>query len=324
MDINQATNQKDRKMAQHWGDLVQEKTQQYGQLCVGIDPVLADIPHAFKEGGKEPLEVLSNYVHFVLDTVSADVGFIKPQSAFYEAFGSGGVAIMADLFAKAKSRGLGIILDAKRGDIGSTADAYARAYLTPKSAGGSDLEVDCITINPFLGPETLEPFVECAKKYGKGVFFLAKTSNPGAGWLQDQMIEGQTVSDRVSRLISGWAEETKGQSGLSAVGAVVGITFPEDARRLRQMMPNSIFLAPGLGPQGGNLEDVVALQRPDGQGVVVPMSRGITMPEDLHVSLEDYADLISQRVQHIKLSLTAAAANTLKKDNGPEYGTPGL
>lgn len=300
-------------MAQHWGDFVHEKTQSHGQLCIGIDPVIEDIPNVFKEGDKEPLEILSNYVHFILDTVGNDVGYIKPQAAFYEAFGSGGIAVMAGLFARAKEKGLGIILDAKRGDIGSTADAYARAYLTPKSAGGSDLEVDCITINPFLGPETLEPFAKCAKKYGKGVFFLAKTSNPGAGWLQDQVIGGETVSDRIGDLIAKWAEETKGQSGLSAVGAVVGITFPEDAKRLRQIMPNSVFLAPGLGPQGGNLEDVIALQRPDGRGVVVPMSRGITMPNDLNISLNEYGELISSRVHQAQQALKIATANNLKK-----------
>lgn len=300
-------------MTKHWGDLVHEKTQSHGQLCVGIDPVIEDIPNVFKEGGKDSVEVLSNYVHFVLDTVCNDVGYIKPQAAFYEAFGSGGVAVMADLLARAKGKGVGIVLDAKRGDISSTADAYAKAYLTPKLAGGSDLEVDCITINPFLGPETLEPFAECAKKYGKGVFFLAKTSNPDAAWLQDQVIEGQTVSDRIADLIAKWAEETKGQSGLSAVGAVVGVTFPEDAKRLRQIMSNSVFLAPGLGPQGGNLKDVIALQRPDGHGVIVPMSRGITMPNDLNVSLNDYGELISSRVHQVQQSLRAATAHNLKK-----------
>lgn len=300
-------------MTQHWGDLVQEKTHQYGQICVGIDPVMEDIPSVFKQGNKEPLKVLSDYVHFLLETVGNDVGFIKPQSAFFEAFGSGGVSVMADLFSKAKAKGVGIILDAKRGDIGSTASAYARAYLTPKSKGGSDLEVDCMTINPFLGPETLEPFVDCARKYGKGVFFLAKTSNPGARWLQGQVIEGEEVSSRIAGLISGWSEETLGKSGLSSIGAVIGITFPEDAKRLRKIMPNSIFLAPGLGPQGGSLTDVIALQRPDGRGVVVPMSRGITMPDDLNVSIYDYAEQIVGRVQHVKLSLEQAAHGSIEK-----------
>lgn len=293
-------------MKQHWGDLVHEKTRQYGQLCVGIDPVWEDIPFAFKEKNNDPIKVLSEYVHFVVDTIGDEVGFIKPQSAFFEAFGSSGMAVMADLFSKARQKGLGIILDVKRGDIGSTANAYAKAYLTPKSDGGSDLEADCITINPFLGPETLEPFVECARKYGKGVFFLVKTSNPGAGWLQDQIIQGETVSSRVASLISAWSESTMSKSGLSSLGAVIGITFPEDARKLRKIMPDSIFLAPGLGPQGGNLEDVISLQRPDGSGVIVPMSRGITMPTDLSISLEDYAALIIGRVRGAKLLLENA------------------
>lgn len=309
-------------MTQHWGDLVQEKTHQHGQLCVGIDPAWEDIPFVFKQRNKEPVKVLSDYVHFVIDTIGNDVGFIKPQSAFFEAFGSAGISVMAELFSKARDKGLAIILDAKRGDIGSTASAYAKAYLTPKSEGGSDLEADCMTINPFLGPETLEPFVECAKKYGKGVFFLVKTSNPGAGWLQDQIIQGESVSSRIASLISSWSDATMGQSGFSALGAVIGITFPEDARRLRSIMPSSIFLAPGLGPQGGNLDDVIALQRPeDGKGVIVPMSRGITMPSDPKITLADYSDEIIRHVRDTKLSLAnATESKLLNKNSVPIYG----
>lgn len=299
-------------MLHHWGDFVDDNTQKFGQLCVGIDPVFQDIPHVFKKNADDPLKALSKYVNFIIDVVSGKVGFIKPQSAFYEAFGSRGIVVMSELFAKAKSKGIGVILDAKRGDIGSTAEAYARAYLTPKSEGGSDLEVDCITINPFLGPETLEPFVERSKKYGKGVFFLAKTSNPGAGWLQDQKIDGRPVSDRISDLISNWSESTKGANGLSAVGAVVGITFPKDAKRLRDIMPHSVFLAPGLGPQGGTLQDIISLQRPDGRGVVVPMSRGITMVKDLNISLSEYEKLVSERVMNTQQSLAVASKDHLE------------
>lgn len=306
-------------MTKHWGDLVQEKTRQYGELCVGIDPVIDDIPDIFKQAASMPADALLGYINFVLDTVADKVGYVKFQSAFYEAFGSKGVEVMASGFAKARSKGLGIILDAKRGDIGSTATAYSKAYLTPNSL--SDLEVDCITVNPFLGPETVEPFVECARKYGKGVFVLAKTSNPGAGWLQDQLINDEKVSNRVAGLVAQWAEQTVGESGLSAVGAVVGITFPDDAKRLRTVMPNSVFLAPGFGPQGGKLEDVIALRRSDNQGVVVPVSRGVTMPNSPSISLESYEELMSERILNFKNALrqtnAAVLGNGLDSDPKP-------
>jgi len=200
---------------------------------------------------------------------------------------------------------MGVILDAKRGDIGSTAEAYAAAYMTPSSAGSqSDLEVDCLIVNPFLGPDTLEPFVNCVRKYGKGLFVLAKTSNPGAGWLQDKAIEGTRVSDRVAELIETWAYETRGNAGIGSVGAVVGATFPEDGKRLRELMPDAVILAPGLGPQGGKAEDIQCLRRPGPSGVIVPVSRGITKVDDLDISKEAYATVIRRRISNLQESLS--------------------
>ena len=306
-------------MNKHWGDLVYEKSKSHGQLCVGIDPAYEDIPSVFKKKS-DPVEVLSDYVHFVLDTLKGNVGFVKFQSAFYESFGSRGVSVLAEGIAKAKSYDFAVILDAKRGDIGSTADAYAKSYLTPKHAGSfSDLEVDCLTINPFLGPETLDPFVKCAKNYGKGLFILAKTSNPGAGWIQDQLVNKESISDRIAHLVSDWAEETVGQYGLSSIGTVVGITYPEDAKRLRAIMPHSIFLAPGLGgPQCGEPKDIVALQNADNQGVLASSSRGITKPSDVNITLNDYSALLLQRVSNFSNSLKTASIDNRQK-NDPQF-----
>lgn len=291
-------------MNMHWGDFVAEKTRSHGEFVLGIDPVYGDIPVVFKKDAVSETEAVRTYVQFLLDTIYDQIGFVKFQSAFFEAFGSKGVEVLARCIAYGKKKGLGIILDAKRGDIGSTASAYADAYLRPKDAGSlSDLEVDCMTINPFLGPETLEPFVDCARKYGKGLFVLVKTSNPGAGWLQDKLIDGACVSDRVAKLVYDWAAETKGSFGLSSVGAVIGATFPEDGKRLRKLMPDSIMLAPGLGAQNGKPEDISVLRRPDISGVLVPVSRGVTKTDNLAISLDAYATLINERVSGFQLSL---------------------
>ena len=287
-------------MTTHWGDFVFQKSRTHTSFVLGIDPALKDIPLCFKSNTTSPVEILKSYLSFLLETAGDLIGFIKPQSAYYEAFGSEGVKVLADLVKAAKQKGMGVILDAKRGDIGSTAAAYAQAYLTPDA---SDLEVDCLTINPFLGPETLEPFVDCARKYGKGLFVLVKTSNPGAGWLQDKKIDGARVSDRVAECVAAWAEETKGSSGLSSIGAVVGATMAEDGQRLRKIMPDSLFLAPGLGAQGGKAEDINILKRPDGSGVLVPVSRGIARFDDLGLSTDAYAVLIRERIAGFKAAL---------------------
>ena len=287
-------------MDTHWGDFVAEQTPLFSELVVGIDPILEDIPLIFHNRTRTHIECLDSYVDFILNAVIGHVAFVKFQSAFFEAFGSDGVHSLAKGFDRARRGGLGIILDAKRGDIGSTAAAYARAYLTPS---GSDLQVDCMTVNPFLGPETLEPFVECARRYGKGLFVLVKTSNPGAGWIQDQKIGNMPVSDCIAQTVNAWADTTCGVSGLSAIGAVVGATFPEDGKRLRALMPNSVFLAPGLGPQGGQAGNIRSLRRDPQGGVLVPMSRGITKVDDLTLGADDYGQTIRDRIANAKASL---------------------
>lgn len=283
-----------------WGDLVAKNTRLYGAFVLGIDPVWDDIPNCFKQTNTSPIQTLTNYVEFLLETTDGKIGFIKPQSAFFEAFGSDGVAVLAKLIRLAKERGHGVILDAKRGDIGSTSAAYANAYL---KSGSTDLEVNALTINPFLGPETLEPFIDMAKEYGKGLFILVKTSNPGSGWLQDKVIEKQTVSEHIARLVDKGGRDAIDNSGLSPIGAVVGATYPEEAKQLRALMPNSIFLAPGLGAQGGKADDLVPLYRPDRTGVVVPSSRGITKINDLSIPQDEYAKLIQTRVNDIQTNL---------------------
>src|SRR6516165_5333634 len=276
----------------HWGDLVSTKVAAHGQLVLGIDPALGHAPLAFSAGARPFLRC---YTEVLMDAARGLVGFVKFQSAFFEACGSGGVAALARAITVAKERGYAVILDAKRGDIGSTAEAYAQAYLTPAHAGGSDLEVDCLTVNPFLGPETMEPFVARARDFGKGLFVLVKTSNPDSGWLQDQRLKGGLVSDLVAQMVARWAEATKGTSGVGAVGAVVGATYPEQARRLRQLMPRSTFLAPGLGLQGGDARALSSLATKTGP-VLVSASRGITSVEDRDMPIAAYRTLVRDRI----------------------------
>lgn len=286
---------------QNWADVVVDGVQRHGSLVIGIDPVPEDIPDCFKAGKSDSVQCLQDYSAFLIETISPYVSFIKPQSAFFEAFGTAGVDALARTMTYARQKGLRIILDAKRGDISSTAAAYARAYLTPDA--GSDLEADCLTVNPFLGTDTVEIFVERAKKYGKGLFILVKTSNPGGEWIQDLAVAGKTVSERIAMQIEQWSQDCIGSSGLSPIGAVVGATFPEQGLRLRDLMPHSIFLLPGIGAQGGEAGAVNALRRGQEASVLVPISRGITKVDKLSVALGDYRQTIVERIKSFQAVL---------------------
>jgi orotidine-5'-phosphate decarboxylase len=276
----------------HWGDLVSAKVAAHGQLVLGIDPAPDHAPLALCAG---VVQFLRRYTQILMEAAHTFVGFVKFQSAFFEAFGTEGVAELARAIAVAKELDYAVILDAKRGDIGSTAEAYARAYLSPAHAGGTDLEADCLTVNPFLGPETMEPFVARARDFGKGLFVLVKTSNPGSGWLQDQRLRSGSVSELLAELVARWAEATMGTSGVGAVGAVVGATYPDQASRLRKLMPRSTFLAPGLGSQGGDASALSSLTTKTGP-VLLSASRGIAGVKDRTMPVEVYKALLRERI----------------------------
>lgn len=281
-----------------WVEIVEENVGRFGDLVVGIDPSLPDVPR----GLARDADWIAGYVDFLLDTVEGRVGFVKFQSAYFEALGLAGLAALSSAMKWAKAAGMGVILDAKRGDIGATAAAYARAYLTPAAEGGSgDFEADCLTINPLMGPDTLDPFVQCANRFGKGLFVLCRTSNPGASWLQDKMAGNRLISDRVADLIG--ALPDSGTGALSPFGAVIGATVPHEGRRLRQLLPRSIILAPGLGAQGGDAASIHALRGTRPGDLLVPVSRGLTRVEDRDVSLEDYRALILERIDAFKAAI---------------------
>jgi orotidine-5'-phosphate decarboxylase len=254
-------------------------------IVVGIDPNFDLLPEHMRPRYLEKYEIngkLWDFVKPVLDATHDLVCGVKFQSAYFEQFGSWGVRILAKSVQYAKSLGLIVIMDAKRGDIGSTSDAYAKAYLNSKSTFKnfdftSYLDSDAVTVNPFLGLDTMINFVEASKE-GKGVFVLVKTSNPGSGFIQNAMIGDKNVSEMLAQYVAEQGELSIGQSGYSNLGAVVGATKVEESLHLRNIMKKNILLAPGIGAQGGDVEDIKKLMDKDGLGVIVPISRGITYP----------------------------------------------
>jgi orotidine-5'-phosphate decarboxylase len=286
--------------APSWIELVERNVARFGDLVAGIDPSLSDIPEFFGHDS----DWIDRFVNFTLDTIEGHIGFVKFQSAYFEACGLPGLTALSSGIGKARAAGIGVILDAKRGDIGATAAAYARAYLTPASAGGSgDFEADCLTVNPLMGPDTLEPFVECANRFGKGLFVLCRTSNPGAGWLQDKMTGNRLVSDRLADLIAAMGANASSTSRLNTVGAVVGATVPHEGRRLRQLLPRSIILAPGLGAQGGDAAAIHSLRGTVPGDLLIPVSRGLTLVRDRGISAEDYRALLIGRIEDFKAAI---------------------
>lgn len=284
-----------------WTELVEQNVGQFGDLVAGIDPSLSDIPEFFDTGDGVWID---RFVNFIIEAIEGRVGFVKFQSAYFEACGLAGMTALSSGIKKARAAGIGIILDAKRGDIGATAAAYAQAYLTPAAAGGSgDFEADCLTVNPLMGPDTLEPFVQCANRFGKGLFVLCRTSNPGAGWLQDKMTGNRLISDRLADLIASMGGMAGNSSRLNAVGAVVGATVPHEGRRLRQLLPRSIILAPGLGAQGGDPAAIHSLRGSIPGDLLIPVSRGLTRVEDRKISAVEFRQLIISRISGFKAAV---------------------
>jgi len=262
-------------------------------ICVGLDPRLDKIPGFIKRAAFEvakgnPLkaaaEAILGFNKAIIDEVCDIVPVVKPQIAFYEIFGHEGIRVYEETLKYAKKKGLITIADAKRNDIGSTAEAYAKAFLGEVSVfEGEDNETispifdaDAITVNGYLGIDGIRPFIEESRKYGKGFFVLVKTSNKSSGDLQDLPLkEGLSVFEYMGSLVDSWGADDVSECGYSFVGAVVGATYPDQAKKLRKIMPNSIFLVPGYGAQGGTAADVKPCFNKDGFGAIVNSSREI-------------------------------------------------
>ncbi len=268
-------------------DLLVKKIKEKGNPSVaGLDPKLDYIPayireKAYAEHGKNLNGAAAAIWEFnkgLIDALCDVVPAVKPQSAFYEMYGLPGEAALHKTIEYAKEKGLYVILDVKRNDIGSTAEAYSKAYLGKTDIEGgliSPCDVDCVTVNPYLGTDGVMPFVEDCKKYDKAIFALVKTSNPSSGELQDLDLNGKKIFEIVAGKVNEWNAGTIGESGYGAVGAVVGATYPEQAKILRGIMPKSYFLVPGYGAQGGGAKGVLPCFNADGLGAVVNSSRAI-------------------------------------------------
>ena len=268
-------------------DSLVKKIKEKGNPSVaGLDPKIDYVPEflrekAYKEYGKNlkgACEAIWEYNKGLIDALYDVVPAVKPQSAFYEMYGLCGEEVLHRTITYAKEKGLYVILDVKRNDIGSTAEAYSKAYLGKAEVDGEEFaagSVDCVTVNPYLGTDGIKPFVDDCKKYDKSIFALVKTSNPSSGELQDLELNGKHFYEIVAEKVNDWNADTIGESGYGAVGAVVGATYPEQAEILRKIMPNSYFLVPGYGAQGGKAKDVKKSFNDDGLGAIVNSSRGI-------------------------------------------------
>jgi orotidine-5'-phosphate decarboxylase len=253
---------------------------------VGLDPVLAYIPKYIlkkhkKEYGntfKAAAMAIYEFNCGLIDEICEIVPAIKPQSAYYEMYGIEGIKAYHDTMVYAKRRGMCVIADGKRNDIGSTSEAYATAYLGETDLVGDYTRAfmsDALTVNPYLGTDGILPFVKKCEEYNKGIFVLVKTSNPSSGELQDLIVDGEEIYMKVARLVNEWGKSTIDDMGYSSVGAVVGATYPEQSKKLRAVMPNTIFLVPGYGAQGGKAEDIKHLFDKDGLGAIVNSSRAV-------------------------------------------------
>jgi len=261
----------------HFGDDLAAAARRTGNpVVVGLDPRWAQLPASMTDGADDfatRAQAFEQFCKGVIDVVAPLVPAVKPQAAFFEEIGPAGMVALGNVIAYARSKGLLVIFDGKRNDIGSTAEAYARGILGRD--GQSGWEADSITVSPYLGADSLEPFINVAVERGAGLFVLVKTSNPGSHMLQDQQLEGGTVYRRVAEYVEHQSAQTRGDRGYGIVGAVVGATYPEQLAELRTAMPQTWFLVPGFGSQGGTAQDVAPAFDQRGLGAVVNNSRGI-------------------------------------------------
>lgn len=292
----------------HFADrLVEACVAKESRLVVGLDPhpellpphlleaVRAEPDHA---GADQRRILASAAVRFnaaIIDAVADQVVAVKPQLALYEQWGEAGWQAYEATVQMAREQGLLVIADAKRNDIGSSAEGYARAFLGPMEGPSlcAQLEADAVTVNPYLGSDGVYPFLERWPR-GKGVWALVRTSNPSAGEVQDLLVDGEPLYMAVARLVSNWGHEALGACGYSALGAVVGGTDPAAVHALRQAMPRTLFLVPGFGAQGASAKDVAAAFDQQGLGAVINSSRGVIFAYTTAGEARDFATAARQ------------------------------
>ena len=265
--------------------LVDKIKKQNAPVVVGLDPMMKFIPEhlkkaAFAEYGETlegAAEAIWQFNKAIVDNIYDIVPAVKPQVAMYEQFGIEGMKVFQKTVDYCKSKDMVVIGDVKRGDIGSTSEAYAVAHLGKVQVGSktyAGFDEDFATVNPYLGSDGVKPFIDVCKQEKKGLFILVKTSNPSSGEFQDQLINGKPLYEMVGEKVAQWGEDHMGDS-YSYIGAVVGATYPEQGEILRKVMPKSFILVPGYGAQGGKGKDLVHFFNEDGLGAIVNSSRGI-------------------------------------------------
>lgn len=289
-------------------------------IVVGLDPMMNYVPEhiqqrAFAEYGetlKGAGEAIWQYNKGIIDAICDLVPAVKPQIAMYEQFGIEGLMAFHKTCEYAKEKGLVIIGDIKRGDIGSTSTAYAVGHVGQVKVGSNlyrGFDEDFVTVNPYLGTDGVKPFIDVCKEEKKGIFVLVKTSNPSSGEFQDQLISGKPLYELVAEKVAQWGEEHMGDA-YSYVGAVVGATYPEMGAALRKVMPKNYILVPGYGAQGGKGSDLAPFFNKDGLGAIVNSSRGIiaAYKQDKYAKFgpECYADASRQAVLDMKEDLENA------------------
>lgn len=271
----------------HFSDkLIGQIEKKESHICVGLDPRLEQIPRylkriALRKYGKTLDSVGATLFYFnkkIIDTVKGHVPIVKPQIAFYECYGIAGMKAFVSTLQYAKKRGLLVLCDGKRNDIASTAKAYAQGHLGSVDFFGKQVkgfDADALTVTPYLGSDGILPFIEECNKHNKGIFTLVKTSNKSSDEIQNLKVGKKLMYEHVASLVHKWGKQSVGERGYSNVGAVVGATFPKEAKKLRKIMPKTIFLVPGYGAQGGSAKDVLPCFNKDKLGAIINSSRGI-------------------------------------------------
>jgi len=281
------TSQKMRRITMAFDRLIENIVKMQNPTVAGLDPKLDYVPESIKtkcfEKYGKTLEgaaaALFEFNKALIDALYDIVPAVKPQAAYYEMYGWQGVKALCDTIAYAKSKGMFVITDGKRNDIGTTMEAYATAHLGHTDVAGESIDAfgaDALTVNGYLGTDGIKPLAKICDSDDKGIFVLVKTSNPSSGELQDMKLEtNESVYEHMGKMCEGWGEDLMGKHGYSAVGAVVGATYPEQLGEMRAKLPHTFFLVPGYGAQGGGADDVKNAFDENGLGAIINSSRGI-------------------------------------------------
>ena len=265
-------------------DILIDKIKQTNNPTVmGLDPRYEMLPDCVKSKYEKNVDgackAILEYNKALIDATYDIIPAVKPQIAFYEMFGIEGMKVFNETCKYAKEKGMVVIADNKRGDIGTTAQGYSNAFLGKTPIGDESFDifnVDFITVNPYMGTDCVKPFVDDCKKYNKGIFVLVKTSNKSSGEVQDLVLQnGKTIYETVAELVNEWGKDLVGEYGYSSVSSVVGATYPQQLEKLREIMPSSYFLIPGYGAQGGKAEDIALGFDDNGLGGIVNASRSL-------------------------------------------------